>query len=641
MCGIMGYVGSEDAAPILLDGLARLEYRGYDSAGVAVVEPGRQTEGSLQTRNEGALQIRKVEGRLARLQALLQRHPVAGSTGVGHTRWATHGRPSEENAHPHQDCTGWVVVVHNGIIENAGSLRRRLKQSGHVFRSETDTEVVPHLVEEQLTTGSPTQLSTADLVTAIRRGVEQLRGSFALVFVSPLIPDTLIALRQHSPLIVGLGRTGNLLASDIPALLPYTRDVVVLEEGEMAVIRQDHVSLFDLETGRRLSKSVQHVEWDPGSAEKGGYPHFMIKEIHEQSRAVRDTLVERLSATAGARRQGGGVPKVQLKLDGLPDAVLQRVSSVSIVACGTACHAGLVGERWLERLGRIPARVDWASEFRYRDPLVGPEALTIAVSQSGETADTLAALREAKRRGARTLAITNVVDSPIARESDAVFYTRAGPEVAVASTKAYMTQLVALLLLAIHLGRIRGVLDPGLEGVLSEGLERLPAAIDAALATEEATVRLADRSTRVQSMFYMGRGLDYPVSMEGALKLKEVSYIRAEAYAAGELKHGTLALIEDGVPVMALATQESLLDKMISNMREVKARGAHVIALVPEGVDVGNEAADEEIRLPKVHELLMPMVGVVPLQLFAYHAAVAKGSDVDRPRNLAKSVTVE
>ncbi|WPD19287.1 glutamine--fructose-6-phosphate transaminase (isomerizing) [Thermaerobacter composti] len=609
MCGIVGYVGSKQAVPILIGGLRALEYRGYDSAGIAVGY-------------DGTVDVRKRVGRIDGLEELVSQRPLRGTAGIGHTRWATHGRPSDANAHPHADCTGAFVVVHNGIIENYAELRDELAARGHRFASETDTEVVAHLLEE---------LYDGDLVRTVQRAAARLEGAYALAVMSRREPGKIVAVKQASPLIVGLGEGENFLASDIPALLPHTRRVIPLEEGEMAVLTRDGVQLMRLD-GTPVARQPMTVTWDPGQAERGGYPHFMLKEIHEQPRAVRDTLAGRI------HRSGEGVVLDAVRFD--PEWVRQ-LRAVYLVACGTAYHAGLVGGRLIERLAGIPAWTEIASEFRYREPLVDERTLFVAISQSGETADTLAALREARRRGARVLAITNVVGSSVAREADDVVYTWAGPEIAVASTKAYTTQLVALTLLAVHLAELTGFTGPLGRKNLLESLRQLPSAVEAALETEAAVRRIGEQAGGWRDAFFIGRGLDYFTALEGQLKLKEISYIHAEAYAAGELKHGTLALIEQDTPVVALVTQPALREKMISNIEEVRARGAAVYAVVRQDLLGVDRYARQTIKLPVVHPMLMPVVAAVPLQLLAYYAAVAKGTDVDKPRNLAKSVTVE
>ncbi|MGQ9823550.1 MAG: glutamine--fructose-6-phosphate transaminase (isomerizing) [Desulfotomaculales bacterium] len=608
MCGIIGYTGRRPALPILLDGLARLEYRGYDSAGIALLE-------------DGHIKIYKRAGKLAALCAQLNGRNCSGTVGIGHTRWATHGEPTDQNAHPHSDCGGRFVVVHNGIIENYLELREWLAAEGHVFRSETDTEVLPHLVEH---------FYDGDLISTVIRMMEKVRGSYAMVALSTLESGRLVAARRDSPLVVGLGREENFFASDIPAILPYTRSAQILADGEVAAITREGAAVWDM-AGRSVNRPVFSVTWDAAQAEKGGYAHYMLKEIHEQPRAIKETLRGRIA--------GGGC--VELDEISLPAAELKNIAKIFITACGTAYHAGLVGKYVLERLLRIPVETDIASEFRYREPLVDRRSLVVVISQSGETADSLAALREAKRLGAPVIAITNVVGSSIAREADHVLYTWAGPEIAVASTKAYTAQLVALYLLALHLAGLRGTVPAGEMEEIAGGLKKLPEKAQAVLDDSAEIRRLAEECAKAKDAFFIGRGLDCAVAMEGSLKLKEISYIHAEAYAAGELKHGTLALIEEGVPVIALATQPHLLEKMVSNVKEVKARGATVFALAMEGVPEVAKVADRTFFIPATHPVLAPVLAVIPLQLLAYYAAVARGCNVDQPRNLAKSVTVE
>ncbi|MDR5694311.1 MAG: glutamine--fructose-6-phosphate transaminase (isomerizing) [Armatimonadota bacterium] len=608
MCGIMGYIGGRDALPILLDGLRRLEYRGYDSAGVAVYTGER-------------LEIRKAAGKLRRLVEMVSAAPVQGTVGIGHTRWATHGNPTDYNAHPHSDCSGHIVVIHNGIIENFLELKEELHHRGHRFQSETDTEVLAHLIEEAY---------EGNLERAVRHAISRARGAYAIVVLSSHEPDKLIACRQISPLIVGLGDGETWLASDIPALLPYTRKVMVIEDGEMATITRDGVRITTL-NGEVVEKTPIHVTWDAEMAERGGYPHFMLKEIHEQPRALQETLMGRLDHAG------------QISLDGvsLPDIFVERLEKVWLVACGTAYHAGLVGKWLLEHLSRIPAEADLASELRYRDPLVFGTNLTVAISQSGETADTLAAVREMKARGSRILAITNVVGSTLTREADDVLYIRAGPEIAVASTKAYLTMLVALTMLAIELGRRRKAIPDERLNALLYGLRELPGKAQDVLRREPEVLELAKRYAHCQDIFFIGRGLDYAIAMEGSLKLKEISYVHSEALAAGELKHGTLALVTDGVPVFALCTQRHVREKMLSNIQEVKARGAMVVAVAYEDDREVASLVDHVIPIPPVDDLLSPILAIIPLQLFAYYVARERGHDIDQPRNLAKSVTVE
>jgi glucosamine--fructose-6-phosphate aminotransferase (isomerizing) len=608
MCGIVGYIGHRTAQDVLLNGLRKLEYRGYDSAGIAVLDGGR-------------IEIEKSVGRLSHLEERLAVRPLAGGTGIGHTRWATHGRPSDQNAHPHSDCSGRFALVHNGIVENYLALREELIAKGHQFESETDTEVVAHLVEE---------LYNGDFFQTMIQVGKRLRGAYALVVMAKDHPGTLIAMRKASPLVVGRGDGEHFIASDIPALLEYTRDVYVLDDGEMAVVTKDGAQFYTM-SGDPVEKDILHVTWDAVAAERGGYPHFMLKEIHEQPKAIRDTLLGRLS-------DDGRVTLDELTL---PEGFVDRLDRIHIVACGTSWHAGLVGKSVIERLVRIPVEVDIASEYRYRDVIDSDDTWVIVISQSGETADTLAALRMAKQRGRRVLAITNVVGSSVAREADDVLITWAGPEIAVASTKAYTTQLVALYLIAVYLGLARGTLTVDAARDILSAMQDLPQLAEQVLDTAPQIERFAQRYAGAHDTFFIGRGLDYAVALEGALKLKEISYIHAEAYAAGELKHGTLALITEGVPVIALATQTELYEKTLSNIKEVKARDAFVLGLTWVGDDDLQKSVDEVIYLPKTLPLLAPILTVIPLQLLAYYAAVARGNDVDKPRNLAKSVTVE
>ncbi|MTI80820.1 MAG: glutamine--fructose-6-phosphate transaminase (isomerizing) [Firmicutes bacterium] len=609
MCGIVGYVGGNSAAPILIEGLSKLEYRGYDSAGIVVWE-------------ENQLKLEKKLGRLSTLQESLQGIELNAKTGIGHTRWATHGRPSDVNAHPHSDCTGRFAVVHNGIIENYMELREWLQEQGHRFVSETDTEVLPHLVE---------QYYQGDLKEAVYKVIEKLEGSYAMVVISKDEPGRLVAARQDSPLVVGLGEGENFLASDIPALLKHTRNTLIIDDGEIVDLTAENVEISN-GTGRPVEKQIFEVTWEESQAEKGGYEHFMLKEIYEQPRALRDTLSGRLSPESD---------RVVLNELNLDEETVKNINRIYVVACGTAYHAGLVGKSVIESLAKIPVEVDIASEFRYRKPLVGPDNLVMVISQSGETADTLAALREAKRLGAKTVAVTNVVGSSVSREADNVIYTWAGPEIAVASTKAYTTQLLCMYLLGIWLAQEKGALEQqeitDLLKELRELYVKAEVILDNDSTIQEASRQFADK----ENAFFIGRGLDYVVAEEGSLKLKEISYIHAEAYAAGELKHGTLALIEENVPVIALATQQHLYEKMVSNIKEVNARDASILALAMEGNKGIEKVADHTIYIPATHPMLAPILTVIPLQLLAYHVSVARGCDVDKPRNLAKSVTVE
>jgi len=610
MCGIVGYIGNRESQGILIEGLKKLEYRGYDSAGIAVYT------------NEG-LVVRKSKGRLAILEEKLDDKPLHGSVGIGHTRWATHGKPSDENSHPHTDNSSKFSVVHNGIIENYIELKEELIAKGHNFVSETDTEVISHLVAD---------LYDGDIVKAVQAAVKQMRGAFALGVLTEYEPDRLVAVRFASPLVIGIGEGENFIGSDIPAILEHTRNVYILNDGEMAVLTSNHVELLTI-TGETISKEIFHVDWDLITAEKAGFEHFMLKEVFEQPRAYRDTMMGRVSEDG---------TKVQLKEIGMTQEQIMAIRNVHIIACGTAYHAGMIGKSVIEDLARIPVETDVASEYRYRKPIITPETLVIVVSQSGETADTLAALREAKRNGARVLAITNVVGSSVSREADDVIITQAGPEIAVASTKAYTSQLIAFYLLGLYLAEKRGVYEPAQTAEVLKAMHQLPEQVEAILAQSQVLKQLAETLVAHKSLFFIGRGVDYAVAQEGSLKLKEISYIHSEAYAAGELKHGTLALIEDGVPVIALVTQDELYEKTLSNIKEVKARGAHVIGIINSGSEAEvSKSVDEVFAIPQTLPLLTPALSVVPLQLIAYYASLALGHDVDKPRNLAKSVTVE
>ena len=607
MCGIVGYVGSKDVVPMLLNGLQKLEYRGYDSAGVAIV-------------SNGCLKVHKSKGRLSELCSLMEGCKAPGAVGIGHTRWATHGEPSFENSHPHTNCAGDIAVVHNGIIENYMKLKKWLQDEGAVFVSETDTEVAAHLINH---------FYSGDLLKAVQAAVTHLEGSYALGVVSSKHPDMIVAARKDSPLVVGIGESENLIASDIPAILEHTRDVIFLEDKEIAVLDRQAVHIFD-EYGKPVNRDSFHVDWDATQAEKGGYEHFMIKEIHEEPRVMADTLMSRY-------KDG----MIDLSDIGIDEQLVRGIHKVGIIACGTAFHAGMVGKYIIEQLSRIPVEPEIASEFRYRDPLIQPGQLVIIISQSGETADTLAAMREAKKRGAKIAAVVNVVGSTISREADAVLYTHAGPEIAVASTKAYNTQLMAIYMIALELGRLSGNLALEDYKRYVEGLRSVPQLMNTVLQTKDQLARFASRHFSQNSVFFIGRGLDYVLSMEASLKLKEISYIHSEAYAAGELKHGTIALIEDGTLVVAIAMQRRLFDKTISNIKEVRARGAKVLAVCFEGSDMPADIADEVITLPDTDDIFAPLLSVTPMQLFAYYMTVEKGLDVDKPRNLAKSVTVE
>ena len=608
MCGIVGYVGKEQAAPFLLDGLSKLEYRGYDSSGIATFDGTN-------------LIVEKCVGRLAALEEKIAGHVPQGHIGIGHTRWATHGRPADNNAHPHTDGEGRFAVVHNGIIENYLPLKEELIKKGHTFKSETDTEVVANLLAE---------VYEGDFEAAVHTVLNRIEGSYSLVFLSKEQPDRLICAKKDNPLVIGLGKGENFIASDIPAIISKTRKTYILNDGEVAVVRADGVEVRNLQ-GERVDKKVFEVNWNAEAAEKGGYEHFMLKEIHEQPKAIRDTMSQRIA------KDGKTIVMEELKWD---KDFLDSVNKIAVVACGTAYHAGLVGKSYIEKLVRMPVEIDVASEFRYKDPIIDEKTLTIVVSQSGETSDTLAALKEAGRRGSRTLAITNVVGS-IAREADQVIYTWAGPEIAVASTKAYTTQLVAFFMLALYMAEIMGTQPAERITQLIDALRRLPDDVGRTFEDVDPLKTFARQYGFNEDAFFIGRSLDYNVAMEGSLKLKEISYIHAEAYAAGELKHGTLALIVEGVPVIALATQKHVYEKTLSNIKEVKARDAVVIGIATENDTELEKYVDHVIKVPETDELLTPVLAVVPLQLLAYYTAITRGADVDKPRNLAKSVTVE
>ena len=610
MCGIVGYVGPDQALPIVLEGLRRLEYRGYDSAGVAILD--------------GGLAVVKRSGKLGELEALLASDGrPAGSTGMGHTRWATHGAPTDENAHPHLDCTGRVAVIHNGIIENFQSLRGRLEKAGHTLASETDTECVAHLIEEKLAGGA------ASLSDAVRAAVRELEGAYSLVVCAQDAPGLLVGVKVSSPLIVGLGDGETLLASDIPAVLERTTTVIPLEEGQMVEVHREGATFTDLE-GNPLHPEPITVDWDVTQAQKSGFDDFMLKEIHEQPAAIRDTLA-------------GRVVDGRLTLDELriSDDVLREVTKVFVVACGTAFHSGLVAKYAIEHWTRLPVEIEIASEFRYRDPVLGPDTLTLAVSQSGETIDTLEAARHARRQGSQVIAVTNTVGSSLAREADGVLYAHAGPEICVAATKTFATQMVSQYLVALYLAQVRGTMFPEEIGEVLERMDELPAAVERAIGLDAQCRALAAELKDAPTFLFIGRHTGYPAAMEGALKLKELSYLHAEGFAAGELKHGPIALIEGGVPVVAVATTCHVYPKMLSNIQEVRARGARVIAVATEGDDQIGSIADDVLFVPETPELLAPVTVTVPLQLFAYHVAKLRGCDVDQPRNLAKSVTVE
>ncbi|MDU0202600.1 MULTISPECIES: glutamine--fructose-6-phosphate transaminase (isomerizing) [Paenibacillus] len=609
MCGIVGYIGKRNSQEILLEGLKKLEYRGYDSAGVAVY-------------TANGLEIKKAKGRIANLESKLEETPLNGSVGIGHTRWATHGKPSDVNSHPHTDNSMKFSVVHNGIIENYIALKEELTAKGHQFVSETDTEVISHLIAD---------LYEGDILKAVQKAVKQMTGAFALGVLTEYEPDRLVAVRQASPLIIGIGEGENFIGSDIPAILEYTRNVFILNDGEMALLTRDGVELMTLE-GNFISREMFHVDWDIVTAEKAGFDHFMLKEIYDQPKAYRDTMGSRI-ATDGRT--------VTLNELSITAEAIRNISRVHIVACGTAYHAGMVGKYVIEKMARIPVETDVASEYRYRSPIITKDTLVIVVSQSGETADTLAALREAKRCGAHVMAITNVVGSSVAREADDIITTWAGPEIAVASTKAYTSQLIAFYLLGIHLAQTIGTQTESEIAEMISALKQLPEQVEEILAQAEDLKAVAEEMAKHDNLFFIGRGLDYAVALEGSLKLKEISYIHSEAYAAGELKHGTLALIEDGVPVIALGTQLELLEKTVSNIKEVKARGANVLGIAVEGEHELLKSVDSTFVIPKTLDVLSPALSVIPLQLLSYYASLARGNDVDKPRNLAKSVTVE
>jgi glucosamine--fructose-6-phosphate aminotransferase (isomerizing) len=620
MCGIVGYVGDKQVVGVIIDGLKKLEYRGYDSAGIAVVD------------EKGILTIRRAEGKLRNLEEAIRLKPLDGTYGIGHTRWATHGRPTEENAHPHRDCSGRVVVVHNGIIENFMPLKRKLQAEDHRFVTETDTEVIAHLIEKYLNEGE------ANLESAVRRAVTDLRGIYALAIMSSDEPEKIVAVRQGPPIVIGLGQNEYFVASDVPPLLYHTRDVFFLGDSEMAVLTREGVSVTDFE-GDPVSPDVQRITWDPIAAEKGGFKHYMLKEIYEQPRAVRDTIIGRVSQTTG---------HVYLDEMEISEAEFREFTSIKAIACGTSLHAAMAGKYMLEELARIPVEVDYASEFRYRDPIIDDKTLMIAISQSGETADTLAAVRESREKGAKILSICNVQGSMLTRESHGTVLTHAGPEIGVASTKAFTSQMTVLYLLALHLGQQRGMLsdEQSLEHV--HALNGLPVKMETLLGCDDMVEKLARDFHRAQDFLYLGRGINYPIALEGALKLKEISYIHAEGYPAGEMKHGPNALIDEDLPVVVICTRDETseasklrYEKTLSNMVEVKARDGVVIAVVTEGDSEPSEIADRVIEIPRASDLISPILSVIPLQLLAYHIGVRRGCDVDQPRNLAKSVTVE
>ncbi|MEQ1628621.1 MAG: glutamine--fructose-6-phosphate transaminase (isomerizing) [Nitrospira sp.] len=609
MCGIVGYVGNQEAVPILIGGLAKLEYRGYDSAGVAIQQGQKIT-------------VRRSVGKLVNLQKSLQEKELSGMVGIGHTRWATHGKPSEQNAHPHR--SKGCVLVHNGIIENYQPLKQQLEKEGYKFQSETDTEVLAHLIDKYLQRGE-------GLADAVRSATKDVRGSYALAVISEKEPGTLIAARSGCPLVVGRTKQASFVASDVMAMLAHTRDVTYLEEGDVAVVTQHEMHLTNAD-GQPVSRKATKITWDASAVEKSGYPHFMLKEIHEQPQTILDTMRGRYSYETGE----ADLPDI-----GLTPKEFAAVERIWIVACGTSWHAGLVGKYLFEEMVRTPVQVDIGSEFRYRDPLVGKNDLFITISQSGETADTLAAAREAKEKGARVVSIVNVVGSTLARESDGVLYTHCGPEIGVASTKAFTAQLTALYLLSLHLARVRKVMNVADGKAWLDRLVQLPSLVERVLGREAEVVAIAKRYYKKRNFLFLGRGINYPIALEGSLKLKEISYIHAEGYPAGEMKHGPIALIDKDMPVVVLAPRDRLYEKTVSNLMEVKARHAPVIAFVAEGERELGKTADAVFTIPDTHPLLSPILFTIPLQLLAYHIAVLRGADVDQPRNLAKSVTVE
>jgi glucosamine--fructose-6-phosphate aminotransferase (isomerizing) len=610
MCGIVGYVGTKDCARILLDGLRRLEYRGYDSAGLAVHD-GKQ------------LEVVRAVGKLANLDKALTARPLLGSLGIGHTRWATHGRPSEVNAHPH--VAGPIAVVHNGIIENHVGLRREIEAGGVRMASDTDTEIVAHLVHAGVREGK-------SLEDAVRAALRRITGTYAIAVVSKDEPQKLVVAKDASPLVVGLGEGETFAGSDVPALLPYTRTMIFLEDGDVAVITADGALITDIE-GRVLERPRRQIDWSPMMAEKAGFKHFMLKEIHEQPRAIEDTLRGRLD------RERGEIDGTEI---GLADIDVTKIDRVYLLACGTSHHAALAGRYWLEKLARVPTNVELASEFRNRDAIVGPRDLVVAVSQSGETLDTLQAAKEAKARGAKVLAIANVIGSAIPRMADGAFSTHAGPEIGVASTKCFSAQLAALLMLALYVGRRRGTLDAARASTLVEGMARLPSQMrDVVHGTKQLVANIARRHADARDVLFLGRGLSYPIALEGALKLKEISYVHAEGYAAGEMKHGPIALIDSAMPVIVVAPKDGCYEKTLGNLQEVKAREGRIIAVLTEGDEEGAKLCDEHVLVPAVDDELTPFLTVLPLQLYSYYVADHKGTDVDQPRNLAKTVTVE
>jgi glucosamine--fructose-6-phosphate aminotransferase (isomerizing) len=627
MCGIVGYVGKKKVVPVIIEGLRRLEYRGYDSAGIAVGSPSSST-----------LEVRRAPGKLCNLEEVLREHPLDGTYGIGHTRWATHGRPTEENAHPHRDCSGRIVVVHNGIVENYLDLKHELIAQGHKFVTETDTEIIAHLIEKvQLDAAAAGE--AISLEAALRRAVKRLTGAFALGVLSASEPDKIVAARLGPPVVIGVGEGESFVASDVPGILHHTRNIYFLADGDMAILTLAGVELTDFD-GQPIQRPITRILWDPIQAEKGGYKHFMLKEIWEQPRAVTDTTLGRVSLDSG---------KVFLGEMKIADEELAAAKSISIAACGTSWHAALTGKYMIERLARLPVDVDYASEYRYRDPIAGPDALGLLITQSGETADTLAAQREMIALGSKTVAICNVVDAMVAREAHGAIYTHAGPEIGVASTKAFTAQLTALFLLALKLGQLRGKLDAAQSVELIGELSRIPVKIEEVLrkCTPQCE-QLAREFSTARDFLYLGRGIHFPIALEGALKLKEISYIHAEGYPAGEMKHGPNALIDETLPVVVLVTRDESdpasrlrYEKTLSNIQEVTARSGRVIAVATEGDTTIGSLVEHVIAIPPAIELLSPLIEIVPLQLLAYYIAVRRGCDVDQPRNLAKSVTVE
>ncbi len=619
MCGIVGYVGNKQVVPLIIDGLRKLEYRGYDSAGIAVVDENH------------ALSLRRAEGKLRNLEECIRLNPLDGNYGIGHTRWATHGRPTEENAHPHRDCSGKIVVVHNGIIENYVPLKQKLTTAGHEFKTETDTEVVAHLVEEEMKSGASFEM-------AVRASVKQLHGIFALSIIHSDEPDTIIAVREGAPVVIGLGDGEFFVASDIPPILQHTRDVFYLGEREIAVLTKDSVRVTDFD-GNVVEPKQQRITWDPIAAEKGGFKHFMLKEIYEQPRAVRDTSQGRVSLDTG---------KIYLDLANISEDDLRQVTSITVAACGTSWHAGIAGKYMIEQMARVSVEVDYASEFRYRNPVLDENTLLIVISQSGETADTIAAMREAKKFGCKVLAVCNVQGSMIHREADGTIMTNAGPEIGVASTKAFTSQMIALYLFASHLGQLRGKMDESKAKYHAQQLAELPLKIEHLLNDADSIEELSKEFFRSQDFLYLGRGINFPVALEGALKLKEISYIHAEGYPAGEMKHGPNALIDEKLPVVVINTREEgnpaselRYEKTHSNIVEVKARDGIILSILTEGDEMSSVVSNHVIEIPRSSDFLSPILAIVPLQLLAYHIAVRRGCDVDQPRNLAKSVTVE